>query len=458
MKITPCLAAATAAVFVLAGCSGGSTTPAAEQASAPGPAALPSGQTVEISFWHSLGDVPGQTLQQLIDEFNTANSGKIKVNASYQGTNTDALAKYRAAAGEGNTPSVILAYDASTGYLNDVQQTISASALAKANPDDLDLKDISPAGANYYNSNGEQLAVPFAVSMPLLYVNKEALKKAGITDTSSLKTLNGVATAAKEVKSKVPGVSGLVQPFDGWWFEQLTAASGAAYCSPDNGRKGSSVEKLDIPASAEEAIKTVSDLYTTGVGLDTGLKGGDASNAFISGKTAMLFNSSAAAGTIRKSAAFDYEVLPYPTSGPADSSGPVIGGSALWVNAKGHTDAEQVASWKLISFLSSAASQEKFSQATGFAPINVKVGETETNKSFLQAHPDAAAIAAQFKATPATTATAGCLSGALPSIRNAVVPQMQAAFSGQKPLSDAISAAEGDATKAISDYLKQVQK
>lgn len=457
MKLTPCIAAASIAVLALSACSGG-TAPSAQQTAAPGSSALPSGKIVEISFWHSLGDVPGQTLQTLVDEFNTANAGRIKVNASYQGTNTDALAKYRAAAGDGSTPSVILAYDASTGYLNDVQQTISASAMAKANPDDLDLKDVSPAGANYYSSNGEQLAVPFAVSMPLLYVNKEALKKAGINDTSALKTLSGVSTAAKEVKNKVPGVAGLVQPFDGWWFEQLTAASGEAYCSPDNGRKGSSVEKLDIPASAEEAIKTISDLYTSGVGLDTGLKGGDASNAFISGKTAMLFNSSAAAGTIRKAAAFDYEVLPYPISGSNDSSGAVIGGSALWVNAKGHTDAEQVASWKLISFLSSAASQEKFSQATGFAPVNIKVGETETNKAFLETHPDAAAIASQFQATPATTATAGCLSGALPSIRNAVVPQMQAAFSGQKPLPDAISAAENDATKAISDYLKQVRK
>lgn len=457
-KVRTAFAIGAIAALALAGC--GTPAPSETQApNAPGPEALEGLEdAVEISFWHSLADVSGTTVQELVDDFNAENEGSIHVTASYQGSNVDSLAKYRASTLDQSTPSVILSYDISTGYLNDVGQTVSASDLAAANPDDLDLAEIRPVAANYYSADGELLAVPFSVSMPLLYVNTVLLKQAGITDLSSLRTLEGVAAAAEKVAQAVPGTKGLVQPFDGWWFEQLTAGSGSTYCSPDNGREGEDVTALELSPDARAAITTVSDLYTGGSGLDTGLKGGDASNAFIAGKVAMLLNSSGAAGVIRGAAPFQYQVLPYPTSGDPESSGPVIGGAALWVSKEGHTDAEQVASWRFISYLLSAAVQERFTQATGFAPVNLNVDDSATQKDFLVTHPDATVIANQFNSVPAVTATAGCLSGALPAIRNAVVPHMQAAFAGAVPIEEALDAAETDANKAIDEYLEQAGK
>ena len=65
-----------------------------------------------------------------------------------------------------------------------------------------------------------------------------------------------------------------------------------------------------------------------------------------------------------------YSALPYPLSGPKTTSGAAVGGAALWVDQVGHGAAEQVASWKLISFLASAPAQERFAMASGYAPIN----------------------------------------------------------------------------------------
>jgi sn-glycerol 3-phosphate transport system substrate-binding protein len=247
-----------------------------------------------------------------------------------------------------------------------------------------------------------------------------------------------------------------VQPIDGWWFEQLTAASGQLYCTPSNGRTADGATSLTLTNPAQRnAFATMASLYTDGVGLDTGSDGNNALKAFAAGKAAMMFNSSGAIGGLNKAAFKGYSALPYPLSGPRASSGALIGGAAMWVDGPGHSAAEQVASWKVISYLASPQAQEPFSQASGYAPVNTRVNANPTEKAFLAANPNYAVLLQQFADTPATPATSGCTSGAMTGIRAAVVTQMQSAFGGTIPLDKALDQAQLAANTKISDYRKQ---
>lgn len=446
------LATACAAALTACGGSGGGEATGA----APGPSALAGAkEPVTVTLWHGLGGPAGEAFQDEIDAFNKANTGKIVVKASFQGSYADAIAKYTSSIRDGGTPSVMVSNDVTTGYLRDAKQTVSAQAMAAANPSDLDLDQLRPAARNYYTADGTLLAVPLNTSMPLLYVNDKLLAKAGV-DRSTLGTLDGVAAAARKVRAEVPGVKGLDQPFDGWWFEQLTAAAGVPYCTPDNGRKGGGATALSLTSEAQRgAIGTVAKLYTDGVALDTGTDGNAALTAFVSGKTAMMFNSSGAIGGIRQAGMSGFTALPYPLSGAKSSAGAVIGGAAMWVDQVGHSAAEQVASWKLISYLASADAQERFAKASGYAPINTAVDNSATWKQFLAENEPYAVLGKQFADTAATTATSGCLTGAMTGVRAAVVPEMQRAFSGAVPLDTALKAAEKAATAKIQDYRKQ---
>ena len=454
-KLLPTVAIGVLA-FTLAGCAG-TTAPTSTQSDAPGPEALKNADGVtEISLWHGFGGVGGEAVDSFVAKFNTEHEGEIKVTSSYQGTYADLLAKYTAGLRDDSIPTVLLAGDVASGYLSDVQRSISPEAMAKANPDALDLDELRAASANYYTVGGELAAVPIATSKPVLWVNKDMLAEAGIPADVDLSTLDDVADVARQITAAT-GKPGLVEPFDGWWFEQLTAGSGNVYCTPENGRGSdgrATAVNLSDPDQVD-AIQTVADLYTDGVGLDVGIDGNAAVTAFTGSQVAMMFQSSGALGGIKTGATFDYEALAYPISGDEEEAGSVVGGSAMWLSSLG-TDAETVAGWELESYLASAEVQEEWSHITGYIAVNSTVDNSTTQQAYLKENPIQQVFLDQLENTPAVPATAGCLSGAMTAIRSAVVTQMQSAFTGAISVEDGLKAAETEANKAIDQYIEQV--
>jgi sn-glycerol 3-phosphate transport system substrate-binding protein len=263
-----------------------------------------------------------------------------------------------------------------------------------------------------------------------------------------------VAAAAKTITQKT-GQKGLTQPDDDWYIEQLVASAGENFCTPDNGRQDAAATAISVnTGAAKKAITTVAELYRSGVGMSGAPDGSAALSAFQAGKVGMMFYSSGIAGALKKGTPFKYEALPYPRSGSKEASGPVIGGSALWLSSSAEP-AQQVAGWKLATFLTSTAAQEGFSQATGYVPVNDTVATSSTRKAYLEANPNAKVFADQIKNTPVKSQTGGCVTGAMTAIRTATINQMQAAFSGLKPVDAALDQAAADAASAIKQYQQQ---
>ncbi len=302
---------------------------------------------------------------------------------------------------------------------------------------------------------GDLLSVPFNTSLPLLYANDALLSRAGV-DPASLTTMAGLDAAARAVAAKVPGVKGFCHPTaDGWWFEQVTAAAGDLYVTPDNGRSGTGATALSLGGSAQrEALELLTKLHVDGTALVVGTNGDAAIQAFASGQVALMFNSSGAIGSLAKTGATGWSTHPLPLSGPAGTSGPLIGGASLWVDGK-HDPAAQVAAWKVVSHLASAAVQERFSQASGYAPVNVGVDDSPTQREFLAKNPAWAVAVEQFDSAATSPATAGALTGALPGIRSVVVPAMDKAYGGDETLDAALDEAAQAAGTVISDYREQ---
>jgi len=449
------VAVAATLITGLAACSSGGTDPSSTSA-APGPDALDSASGVtEISIWHGLGASAGEAFEKLIDEFNTANEGKIHVTSTYQGAYADLLAKYTAGVRTNDVPTVLLAGDVATGFLVDLGQTIPATSLAQANPEDLNVDDLVPAAANYYTVDGTLEAVPMNVSTPMLWVNWDLMAQAGLSKDTPLATLDDVVAAAKTVSEKT-GEAGFTMPSDDWYIEQLTATAGQNFCDPDNGRNGTAPTGITInTGDAKDAISKISELYTSGAAVDGDPRGDAAYSIFTAGKVALDLYSSGVAGGFSSDAQFDYSALPFPTNSSSEDAGNIIGGSALWSSSTG-TPAEQVAGWKLTSFLASPEAQEEFSQATGYVPINQEVASSATEKDYLAANPGSQVIIDQVQNTPVSTVTAGCVTGAMTSIRTSNMNQIQAAWAGQKSIGEALDQAAEDAKAALEQYQTQL--
>lgn len=444
---------------VIAGLTACSPTSGSGDTSAPGPAALQDakGET-NITIWHGLGAANGEAFQKLIDQFNATNTNNVHVTATYQGVYADLLAKYTAALRTKSAPTLMLAGDVGSGYMADVQQSIPAAQMAKANPGDLKLSDISAAGRNYYTQNGVQQAVPMNMSTPVLWVNRDLLRRAGITDDTDLSTVDAMVAAAKTVKQKT-GQFGYTMQDDDWTTENYTATAGQNFCTPDNGRKGEPATAITInTGAAATALGKIVDLYRTGVALDGGVDGAAAISAFSAGKAAFMPYSSGVLGALKSGGTkFDYEALPFPASDPAHKGDTTIGGSALWLSSTA-TKAQQVAGWKLETFLTSPTSQEQFSHATGYVPVNTRVDASPTQKTFLAANPSFQVFLKQINGSPISTETGGCVSGAMAAIRTGNVSQLQAAFAGSKSAQAALDAAAATAKTALEQYKQQLSR
>lgn len=448
------VAVAAAVIASLAGCSTSSSTTSAST-SAPGPSALTNAKGVtNITIWHGLGAANGVAFQNAIDAFNTANQGKIHVTATFQGVYADLLAKYTASIRSKSAPTIMLAGDVATGYMKDVKQSLPAASMAKADPGVVNLSDLAAAAKAYYTVGGVQEAVPMNVSTPVLWVNKTILAQAGLANTP-LNTLDEVVAAAKQIKAKT-GIAGFSMPDDDWYVEQLTATAGQIFCTPDNGRSGKAPTAITINTGlAKQNITKVADLYRSGVAVDGALDGSAATSAFQAGKVGLILHSSGILGALKSGAPFNYEALPFPTSGPAGKSGPVIGGSALWLSSTA-TKAQQVAGWKLEGYLTSPQVQATFSQATGYVAINNKAGDIASEKTYLAANPNSQVFATQLKSTPAIPATAGCVSGAMTTLRTSNIAHLQAAFTNGDTVDDALNQGVELAKDAFANYKQQL--
>lgn len=457
MKKTLSLTITAAALTTLIACSPSAGQSGADDASptAPAATALESAKgTTEITVWHGLGAANGEAFTKLIDEFNTANTGKIHATAAYQGVYADLLAKYTAALRSDSAPTVMLAGDVATAYMTDVGRSIPAADMAAANPDDLVMDDLAPAALNYYSVDGVQQAVPMNVSTPMLWVNRDILRSAGL-EGAPLATLDDVVAAATTVKDKT-GLTGFTMQTDDWYIEQLVATAGQDFCAPDNGRNGERATSITIDSGlAKDNITKIADLYRSGVAVDGAPDGSAAVAAFQAGQVGTMLYSSGIAGTLASGTSFDYQALPFPTSGPEEKSGPVIGGAGLWLSSTA-TPAEQVAGWKLETYLTSPQAQEEFSHATGYIPINTKTAKSPTQQAYLESNPNAQAFTDQLANTPVNTATSGCVSGAMTSIKASNISQLQAAFAGDKPVDEALATAADDARQAFEQYSQQL--
>ncbi|WP_375406016.1 extracellular solute-binding protein [uncultured Amnibacterium sp.] len=453
------LAATATVVGALAACSPSGSSSAPGGASAPGPSALTSAKgEVDVSIWHAFGGPNGAAFQKLVDQFNSENTGKVHVTATFQGLYPDLLAKYTAALRNTSAPTILVLNDVSSGILADLEQSVPAAEMAKANPGDLQLTDIRRAPRNYYTLGGVQYAVPMASSTPVLWVNRDLLQDAGVSDSADLSTVDAVVAAARQVKQKT-GKFGFTIQDDDWTIENWTATAGQDFCSPGNGRTGKAPTAITInTGGAKTAISKIVDLYRDKVAVDGGVDGAAAIAAFSAGKVAFMPYGSGALGALKAGGAtFQYEALPFPASDAKFRGNTTIGGAAMWLSDSA-TDAAKVAGWKLETFLTSAASQEQWSHATGYVPVNQEVDSSATQATFLDQNPSFRTFIEQIDGSPIASNTAGCLSGAMAAIRAGNVSQLQAAFAGTKTADAALDAAAASAKKALSDYQEQAGK
>ncbi|MCD7867515.1 MAG: ABC transporter substrate-binding protein [Clostridiales bacterium] len=410
-----------------------------------------SSDPIEITFWHAMGGTNGEVLQEIVDDFN-ASQDEIYVTTEYQGTYDDTITKLKAAmqSNEG-LPDITQMYDVGTQFMYDSGSVIAVEDMFETTG--YDSSTVMEQITSYYTVDGKQWSMPFNVSTPMLYYNKDAFEEAGLDPDTAPTTYEEVLECAQTIVDSGAANYGYAQAIYGWFFEQQLAGLGLTYGDNDNGRSSAitSVE-FDSNGGGLQILETWKTLYDSGVVGNYGTNTADTQTAFFSGDTAMIIESTAILANATESSPFEIGTAYLPrVSTESEDGGVIIGGGSLWMLDTGDEEREQAA-WKFIEYITNAEVQAKWSMGTGYFAINEATYETDEMVAYLEENPNFETAINQLNDSPVNTYTAGVLSGVQTEARllfNEVIEQI---YDGSMTPEEGVESLAADVNSAIENY------
>ena len=340
-----------------------------------------SGDKTVIEYWHCNAETQGGlTVDELVKKFNEEND-HIEVVAKYNPDMYKGLMQnLQAEAATGNTPALVQIGWAFLDYFsNNFDYVAPQDAIDKFDSEDANFltDNFLPNVLDLaVNSNGEQVGIPYSLSNPVLYINKDLLKEAGLSEDGP-ETWQEVQEFAETVKDKTGKYGFYMQePADFWAQQALVESAGADMLTADaSGKKKASFATEDGIA----AMQMMQDMVKDGSALHVSWEEG--CQSFIDGNCAMLYTTIARRASVQKGAQFDVATVKSPLWNDKERKVPA-GGCFLAITAQ--SDEQIQAAWEFEKYLYSVESMAAWTEGTGYVPPRKDVAEAENGlKDFL---------------------------------------------------------------------------
>jgi len=413
---------------------------AASVAALAGFASLPAHAQVEVQWWHAMPGALGDRVNDLATKFN-AEQKQYKVVPVFKGSYDETLAAGIAAFRAKNPPAILQVFEvgtatmmASKGAIKPVYEVMTA-ADKKWDP-----SIYVPAVAGYYTDpKGRMLSLPFNASTPVFFYNKDAFKKAGVTEVP--KTWRELQAALIKVQSSAATPCAFTTGWQSWvQLETMSAWHNEPFASKGNGFEGLDAKLEMNQLMLVRHISLLSSWVKSGLFTYAGRKN-EPEAKFFSGECATLTSSSAAYGNIKKNAKFDFGVAPLPyydeyKGAPFNS---IIGGASLWVMGGKKAD-EYKGVAKFFEFLSRPEIQAEWHQGTGYVPITRAAYDLTVKSGYYTQNPGTD-VAVKQLAGKTQAFSKGVRLGNFVQIRTIIDEELEAVWAGSKTPKQALDEA-----------------
>ncbi|TYO61053.1 extracellular solute-binding protein [Bradyrhizobium hipponense] len=236
---------------------------------------------------------------------------------------------------------------------------------------------------------GRQYGVPFAISLPVLHVNVDLVRRAGGSMEAFPSSWGEIAELGQKISALDPKLTGFTFQYDSWgnWtLQALIRGAGGRMDGPNGCGVG-----FDSP-EGERALETLQLFHDKGV---PAMSWQQVLQAFSSG----MIGISAASGatTVRNEAeiktAFEYRTLPFPIT---SANGKLPAGGSMLVVTTSELEKQKLA-WDYVKFATGPAAQTIMAENTGYLPVSQRaVDDPAFLGSFYKSHPNQATALAQM--------------------------------------------------------------
>ena len=302
-----------------------------EAASADGP--------VQIEFWHAMTASNEETLNTMIDDYN-ASQDAVEVTGVFSGSYDETLDKYLTGLRSGELPQLVQLEETTLQTMIDSGSTVPAAACVAAS--DYDTSDILPSVLAEFEVEGTLWPMPFNVSNPVFYYDRNDFTAAGLDPDAPPATLDEMYDMGQtivEAGAAEHAMSLEVQP---WYPEQWMSMAGETLVDNTNGRDARAEAATVDNATMIDIFTWIREMVDNDLIFNVGRNpsGADHFFALASGDAAFTIGTSGALGSVYDAldsgtVETDVDIGIGPLPGPVAGGPTSAGGAALSIVANG---------------------------------------------------------------------------------------------------------------------------
>jgi len=317
----------------------------------------------QIDFWSVHPGSSAALEAQLVKAYNASQS-ETTVKLVTAGQNyADVAQKFQTALASNNVPALVMVSDVwwFTYVLNG--NTVPIEPLAEAVG--FDTSQYVKTFFDDYLYKDQHWAIPYARSTPLFYYNKQHFQKAGLPDRAP-KTWEEADDFAKKLQSADLGTQNVcnwAKPdnYIAWYYQNKAWGWGGAYSDQWDLSPMTGSGMLDSLAWSAKTMKKN--------GGWAGITSNSQSNDLAAGTVSFCLESTGAMGNLLSNAKAPMGAGFLP-GGPKETDHVCpTGGTGIGISQKSGPE-EQLAAMKFLQWLTNPENSLKFSETTGYLPVN----------------------------------------------------------------------------------------
>ncbi len=394
----------------------------------------------EISFWHAMDGQVGEAIDALVKQFNQS-QGEVEVKALYKGTYPQVLAAAKAASRQKNPPHIVQVYEVGTQSMVLSDAIVPVYRLMHQQQIAVTWADFIETVTGYYSKDGKLYSMPFNVSTPILYYNRDVFKKAGLGDTPPV-TWPDVEAASRKILAAGAATCGFTTPSPSWTvLENTFAWHNQPFATNQNGYAGLDTKLLINSDFGLMHVGALARWQRENI-FSYGGREGQPNSKFIDGDCAMVVQSSAFIGGFKKSLTFDWGTGQLPHWGPPyPKANTILGGATLWA-LRGNEPADDKGVAQFLKFIIDLPQQRWWAATTGYVPITKTAVKSLEDDSFYKQNPEQwTAVSQLLNAKPAPNSQ-GLRLGNYVQVREATIElELESIFTGKKTVKEGLDAA-----------------
>lgn len=246
---------------------------------------------------------------------------------------------------------------------------------------DFDKQGFHQAMYDIGTASGKVYALPFAISLPIVYVNLDLVKQAGGDPANLPKTWDELIALAKKIKALGGDINGVTYCWDitgNWLWQAPVFARGGTMLNADESKVA-----FNGP-EGQFAMRTIARIVTEG-----GMPNLDQPSmraAFAAGKTGFHITSTSDLNKVTQMVAGKFNLKTHAFPDVAVPNGRLpAGGNVVLILSK--DKAKREAAWEVVKFWTGAKGAAIMAETTGYMPPN-KVANDVYLKDFYVQNPN----------------------------------------------------------------------